>query len=30
VSIRYDRIEDLDLALPGEYFVRLPIPQATW
>ena len=26
VSIRYDRIEDLDLALPGEYFVRLPIP----
>ena len=27
VSIRYDRIEDLDLALPGEYFVRLPLPQ---
>ena len=26
VSIRYDRIEDLDLALPGQYFVRLPIP----
>ena len=26
VSIRYDRIEDLDLALPGEYFARLPLP----
>jgi predicted nucleic acid-binding protein len=26
VSIRYDRIEDLDLALPAEYFVRLPLP----
>ena len=26
VSIRYDRIEDLDLALPGQYFVRLPLP----
>jgi predicted nucleic acid-binding protein len=26
VSIGYDRIEDVDLALPVEYFVRLPLP----
>ena len=26
VSVRYPRIEDLDAALPVEYFVRAPLP----
>ena len=26
LSVRYDRIEDLDAALPSEYFVRAPVP----
>jgi predicted nucleic acid-binding protein len=26
VSVRYDRIEDVDLALPAEYFLRAPLP----
>jgi len=26
LSVRYDRIEDLDAALPAEYFVRAPVP----
>jgi len=26
VGIRYSRIEDLDEALPAEYFVRVPLP----
>ena len=26
LSVRYDRIEDLDAALPGDYFVRAPVP----
>ena len=26
VSIRFDRIEDLDEALPGTYYRRLPLP----
>lgn len=26
VSVRYDRIEDLDAALPAEFFARLPLP----
>jgi predicted nucleic acid-binding protein len=26
ISVRYDRIEDVDEALPGDYFVRAPLP----
>src|SRR6188508_1734276 len=26
LSVRYDRIEDLDAALPGDYVVRAPVP----
>ncbi len=26
ISVRYDRIEDVDLALPEEFFVRAPLP----
>ncbi|HYN07694.1 MAG TPA: type II toxin-antitoxin system VapC family toxin [Vicinamibacterales bacterium] len=26
VSVRYDRIEDVELALPDTYFVRAPLP----
>lgn len=26
ISVRYDRIEDVEAALPGEYFVRAPLP----
>lgn len=26
VSVRYDRIEDVDAALPAEYFARAPLP----
>ena len=26
VSVRYDRIEHVDLALPAEYFLRAPLP----
>ena len=26
VSVRYDRIEDVEAALPGEYFVRAALP----
>ena len=26
ISVRYDRIEDVDLALPSDYFVRAPLP----
>ncbi len=26
VSVRYDRIEDVNLALPDDYFVRAPLP----
>lgn len=26
LSVRYDRIEDVEAALPAEYFVRAPIP----
>ena len=26
LSVRYDRIEDVELALPAEYFVRAPLP----
>ena len=26
LSVRYDRIEDLDAALPEDYFVRAPVP----
>ena len=26
VSVRYQRIEDVELALPREYFVRAPLP----
>jgi predicted nucleic acid-binding protein len=26
ISVRYDRIEDVDEALPGEYFVRAALP----
>jgi len=26
VSVRYERIEDVDAALPEEYFVRQPLP----
>jgi len=26
VSVRYDRMEDLDSALPGDYFIRAPFP----
>lgn len=26
VSVRYDRMDDLDSALPGEYFIRAPLP----
>ena len=26
VSVRYDRIEDVDLAVPAEYFLRAPLP----
>ena len=26
LSVRYDRIEDVEMALPAEYFVRAPLP----
>ena len=26
ISVRYDRIEDVELALPIDYFVRAPLP----
>jgi predicted nucleic acid-binding protein len=26
LSVRYDRVEDVELALPAEYFVRAPLP----
>ena len=26
LSVRYDRIEDVELALPAEFFVRAPLP----
>jgi predicted nucleic acid-binding protein len=26
ISVRYDRIEDVDEALPTEYFIRAPLP----
>ena len=26
ISVRYDRIEDVDLALPADYFIRAPLP----
>jgi predicted nucleic acid-binding protein len=26
LSVRYDRMEDVELALPSEYFVRAPLP----
>jgi predicted nucleic acid-binding protein len=26
LSVRYDRVEDVDLALPSHYFVRAPVP----
>ena len=26
VSVRYDRVEDVELALPEEFFVRAPLP----
>ena len=26
LSVRYDRLEDVELALPPEYFIRAPLP----